>query len=212
MRTDQFIDMLSANLEPADHRKMSRHLRIAVLFGTLGAVGAALLVLGGRRDFIDPHAFVFLGVKLLFAGSAAVLAGIYLMRSARPGGERKNPLAIVLPFVAIMLLAVGSLSLSPGSHWRGMVSQGEWLECLISIPLIAIVPFAALVWAVRQAAPTNLVRTGALVGLVAGSISAMGYALHCMADSFPFIAIWYGATIALCTLAGSWLGPKLLRW
>ena len=115
-------------------------------------------------------------------------------------------------FAAIMLLAIVNLSFAPDSHWQHMASQGEWLECLVSIPLIAIAPFAVLVWAVRQAAPTNLVRTGALVGLVAGSISAMGYGLHCMADSLPFIAIWYGGTIALCTLAGAKLGSWLLRW
>lgn len=212
MKTDQFIDMLSANLEPADRGRTARVLGIAVLLGGLAAVGAALLVLGIRPDFVDPKALAFLGLKLVFAGSAAALASIYLMKSATPGGQRKLPLAVMLPFVGIMLLAVASLSLSPGAHWKGMLSEGEWLECLVSIPLIAVVPFAALVWAVRQAAPTNLVRTGALTGLVAGSISAMGYALHCMADSLPFIAIWYGATIALCTFAGAKLGPRLLRW
>ena len=212
MRTDQFINMLSANLEPADQGKTSRLLATAVVLSAAAAIGAALLVLGPRPDYVDPDAFAFLCVKLLFAGTAAAFAGFYLLKSARPGSSRKLPLAIALPFVAIMLLAIASLSFSPGSHWQHMVSHGEWLDCLVSIPLIAIVPFAVLVWAVRQAAPTNLVRTGALVGLVAGSISAMGYALHCMADSLPFIAIWYGGTIALCTLAGAKVGPRLLRW
>jgi hypothetical protein len=212
MKTDQFIDMLSTNLEPVDHGKTSRLLAAAVGLGVVAATGAALLVLGLRPDYVDPGAFAFLCVKLLFAGSAAAVAGFYLVKSVRPGSARNIPLAIALPFVAIILLAVASLSFAPGSHWQHMVSQSEWLECLVSIPLIAIVPFAVLVWAVRQAAPTNLVRTGALVGLVAGSISAMGYALHCMADSLPFIAIWYGGTIALCTLAGARLGPRLLRW
>ena len=212
MRTDQFINMLSTNLEPADQGKTSRLIATAVVLGMAAAVGAAWLALGLRPDYVDPDAFAFLCVKLLFAGTAAALAGFYLLKSARPGSSRKLPLAVALPFVAIMLLAVASLSLSSGSHWQHMVSHGEWLECLVSIPLIAIVPFAVLVWAVRQAAPTNLVRSGALVGLVAGSISAMGYALHCMADSLPFIAIWYGGTIALCTLAGAKLGPRLLRW
>ena len=212
MKTDQFIDMLSANLEPVDHGKTSRILAVAVVLGVAAAIAAALLTLGLRPDYVDPGAFAFLCVKLLFGGTAAAIAGFYLVKSARPGSSRKLPLLIALPFVAIILLAIASLSFAPGSHWQHMVSHDEWLECLVSIPLIAIVPFAVLVWAVRQAAPTNLVRTGALVGLVAGSISAMGYALHCMADSLPFIAIWYGGTIALCTLAGAKLGPRLLRW
>ncbi len=87
-----------------------------------------------------------------------------------------------------------------------------WLECLVSIPIIAVVPFAIVMWAVRMAAPTNLTRTGALAGLVAGSISTVAYALHCTDDSFPFVALWYGRTIILCTLAGGALGPRILRW
>src|SRR5260370_1427946 len=65
---------------------------------------------------------------------------------------------------------------------------------------------------VRRAAPTNLARTGAFAGLIAGGVSAMAYALHCTDDSLPFVAVWYGGTIVLCTLAGAALGPRLLRW
>ena len=97
-----------------------------------------------------------------------------------------------------------------------MLVGDEWLECLVSIPLIAIVPFALITWAMRQGAPTNLTRAGAFVGLAAGGISAVSYALHCTEDSVPFVALWYGGTIAgtiaLCTLAGFKLGPHLLRW
>lgn len=88
----------------------------------------------------------------------------------------------------------------------------EWIECIISIPVIAIVPFAFVIAAVRTAAPTNLVRTGAFTGLASGGISAMAYSLHCTDDSLPFVAIWYGGTIVLCTVAGAAFGPRLLRW
>jgi hypothetical protein len=111
-----------------------------------------------------------------------------------------------------VLLAAISLWFAPSSHWNKMVMGDEWLECLLSIPIIAIVPFAAAIWAVRRAAPTNLARTGAFAGLIAGGVSAMAYALHCTDDSLPFVAVWYGGTIVLCTLAGAALGPRLLRW
>jgi hypothetical protein len=117
-----------------------------------------------------------------------------------------------MPFAAIVLLAAISLGLAPSSHWNRMVMGNEWLECLLSIPIIAIVPFAVIIAAVRRAAPTNLVRTGAFAGLIAGGVSAMAYALHCTDDSLPFVAVWYGGTIVLCTLAGAVLGPRLLRW
>lgn len=93
-----------------------------------------------------------------------------------------------------------------------MVTGLALLECLLSIPTIAIVPFALTMWAVRQAAPTDLRRAGAFAGLVASGISAVAYALHCTDDSLPFVALWYGGTIVVCTLAGAALGPRLLRW
>jgi hypothetical protein len=43
-------------------------------------------------------------------------------------------------------------------------------------------------------------------------VSATGYALHCVDDSLPFVAVWYGGTIAICMVAGAKLGPRLLRW
>ena len=39
MKTDQFIDLLSTNLEPADHGKTSRLLATAVLLGVAAAIG-----------------------------------------------------------------------------------------------------------------------------------------------------------------------------
>ena len=149
------------------------------------------------------------------AGAAAIAgtAATFLTRLSRPGGALKHgALVVILPFLVIVALALVSLGSAPVSHWDRMVAGDEWLECLVSIPIIAIVPFALTIWAVRKGAPTNLVRAGALAGLVAGGISAIGYALHCTDDSLPFIAVWYGGTIVLCTLAGAVLGPRLLRW
>ncbi len=213
MKTDDLIAMLSINLEPVDHRRVDRTIGTAVLAGAAAVLIAVLLVLGARAHLTTSDVFAPLVLKAAFAGVILVPAALYLVRLARPGGERKTSAALVaLPFAAIILLAGLSLGMAPSAHWKGMIVGHDWLECLISIPLIAIVPFALLVWAVRRAAPTDLSRTGALVGLVAGCLSAAGYALHCVDDSVPFVALWYGGTIVLCTLAGWKLGPTLLRW
>lgn len=154
-----------------------------------------------------------MAAKLVFAVAVAALAFFHLIRSARPTGNRLGSMALVaLPFVGIVGLAAISLAYAPALHWQVMFMGNEWLEGLLSIPTIAIVPFTVMVWAVRQAAPTDLRRAGALAGLGAGGLSAAGYALHCTADSLPFVAIWYNGTILLCTLTGAVLGPRLLRW
>ena len=214
MKTDDLVTLLSMNPVPVDRRLVGRTLCIALAAGSIVSLGIALAGLGGRPDLMTGRALIFLFVKLFFAVGIVSLALVYLTKLARPGGERKTPsfFLIALPFLVIAVLAAISLGFAPSSHWDKMIVGDQWLECLLSIPIIAIVPFAATIWAVRRAAPTNLARTGAFAGLIAGGVSAMAYALHCTDDSLPFVAVWYGGTILLCTLAGAALGPRLLRW
>ena len=213
MKTEDLVAILSTNLEPVDRNAVVRMLCLAVGGGAIVALGIAFFGLGIRTDLATTNALVFLAVKLAFAIGVVGLAIVYLTKLTRPGGDRKiSRFLIVTPFLIILVLAAISLGSAPRAHWDRMIVGDEWLECLLSIPIIAIVPFAASIWAVRRGAPTNLVRAGAFAGLVAGGVSAMAYALHCTDDSLPFIAIWYGGTIVLCTLAGAILGPRLLRW
>ena len=213
MKTDELVALLSMNPEPVDRRSVARTLYGALAAGSIVSLGIALAGLGVRPDLMTPRAFIFLFAKLLFAVGIVSLALVCLTRLARPGGERKTSAVLVaIPFGAIAALSVISLGFAPSSHWDKMIVGDQWLECLLSIPIIAIVPFAAAIWAVRRAAPTNLARAGAFAGLIAGGVSAAGYALHCTDDSLPFVAVWYGGTIVLCTLAGAALGPRLLRW
>ena len=207
------VALLSTNLEPVDHNSVVRTLCVAITAGAIVALGIAFFGLGFRADLTTTRALIFLVVKVAFAIGVVGLAMTYLTRLARPGGERKiSPLLVAAPFLVIVALAAISLGFAPRAHWERMIIGDEWLECLLSIPIIAIVPFAVSIWAVRKGAPTNLSRAGAFAGLIAGGVSAMAYALHCTDDSLPFIAIWYGGTIVMCTLAGAALGPRLLRW
>lgn len=213
MKTEDLISMLSNNVEAVDHRQVGRDIVLAVVAGTAIAVAIVFLVFGPRTDLSTAGSYFAALFKVASTFIILVPASIYLIRLTRPGGERKSSGALIaLPFIAVMLLCALSLAFAPTSHWKGAVLGSEALECVISIPLIAIVPFAMIVWAVRQMAPTDLARTGAFAGLVAGCLSAVGYALHCANDSVPFFALWYGGTIALCTYAGWKLGPRLLRW
>jgi hypothetical protein len=213
MKTDDLIYMLSTNAEPVDHRQIVRTIGLAIVVGAAVAVATVFFVLGPRADLTTIGSFIAPLLKVAFTVIILVPASIYLIRLARPGGERRTPVSLVaLPFVTVMLLAAISLTIVPRSHWNAMILGDQWLECLISIPLIAIVPFAVIVWTMRQMAPTDLARTGAFAGLVAGCLSAIGYALHCVDDSVPFFALWYGGTVALCTFTGWKLGPRLLRW
>jgi hypothetical protein len=213
VKTEDLVALLSTNTEVVDRRATARTVSLALAAGIAVALVITLVAFGVRPDLTTARALVFLAVKLAFAIGVVAVAWTYLLRLARPGGELKVPsLPIAVPFVAIVVLAAIGLWFAPTSHWNKMILGDQWLECLLSIPIIAIVPFAGAIWAMRQGAPTNLVRAGAFAGLAAGAVSAIGYALHCTDDSFPFVAVWYGGTIVLCTLAGAALGPRLLRW
>lgn len=213
MKTDDLIALIATNVEKVDRRQARREIAATIAIGATVPLATILWLLGIRTDLTQTGPLVFLGLKLIFAVGIAVLASMYLLRLARPGGEDRVAVGwMALPFVAVVLLAGANLALAPASHWSTMVMGSQWIECLISIPIIAIVPFATVVWVMRRMAPTDLRRAGAVSGLVAGSLSAAGYALHCTDDTLPFVALWYGGTIALCALAGALLGPRLLRW
>jgi hypothetical protein len=213
MKTDELVTALSMSVEPVNRQMVNRNIGIALAVGTVIALAIMLVGFGIRADVTTPRAVMLLLLKLAFTLAIVGVAAVYLLRLARPGGERRISAGLVaIPFVAMMLLAAVSLGRAPSSHWERMVMGDQWLECLLSIPTIASVPFAAVIWAVRRAAPTNLVRAGAFSGLVAGGVSAIAYALHCTDDSLPFVALWHGGTIVLCMFAGAILGPRLLRW
>jgi hypothetical protein len=77
---------------------------------------------------------------------------------------------------------------------------------------MAVAPLAAVLTALRVGAPYSPGTAGAVAGLLAGSLGATLYALHCTDDSPLFVALWYSPPIALATLAGAAAGSRLLRW
>ena len=125
MRTDDLIAMLSTNVEPVDRRKLVRTFGAALAIGGAAAVGVVLLGFGLRTDVTEAGAFVSLVLKIIFTIVVLGLASTYLIRFARPGGERRAPLMLLaLPFVAIMALAAISLASAPHSHWNAMIRRG----------------------------------------------------------------------------------------
>jgi hypothetical protein len=146
---------------------------------------------------------------LILIGPGAAL----LAKLVSPGQDgRKLYTVILLAFLAIGAAGVCALVLGAPAARDQMMMGSQWATCAFCIPLFAIIPFSALVWALRKGAPTNLRGTGAVAGLVAGALGAVAYAFHCPDDSLTFIALWYGGMVALCALLGAMLGPRVLRW
>jgi hypothetical protein len=213
MKTDDLIDALAANLEPIKGGELRNTVMIAL---AIGAVAAFCLVLTMFGLPAARPTGAFSALKLLALaftlGLVAAGAGL-LIRSVRPGEPGRKLLVLIgLLFVAIFLAALVTLLLTHPAAWGGMVFGPQWAACLVCIPLFAVAPFASLVWALRRGAPTNLMRTGAIAGLVAGALGAAVFAFHHSGGSVPFIAFWYAGPILVCAVVGALLGPRLLRW
>jgi hypothetical protein len=211
MKTDQLIDMLSTNLEPVKSGQLKKTLALTLVAGGLAAFCVMLSTVGLRTDGWFHSGFLVLKLvfMLILIGAGTAL----LAKLIRPGqNERNLYIVIVLAFLAVGLAGVVGLVGEPSSAWGQMILGTQWAMCAFCIPLFAILPFAALIWALRRGAPTNLKRTGAIAGLVAGALGAVAYAFHCPDDSLPFIALWYGMMVSLCAWIGAMLGPRLLRW
>jgi hypothetical protein len=216
VNTDRLIDLLSANLEPVGHVRFGKTLILAMLAGSAAALILMLMTVGPRADLDSTAHLGWTAVKLLFALSVIGTATPRLLRSMRPGLEKETPPGIIfLPFLAAIAAALAMLLLVTPETWtlmlRGRTSVSPE-RCLACVVFFAIIPFAALVWAVRQGAPTGLRLSGAIAGVVAGGLGAAAYAFACASDTIPFIAVFFGAAIALCAFIGAQLGPRLLRW
>lgn len=213
MTTDQLITLLAADLKPVDRTRILRAVIIALAIGAAAAFGVMLLIFGLRLEMPGARDPDFLATKLLFAFAVVVTGAIFLPRLARPGAEMRNsPALIFTPFAAIAAAAVVVLGSAHFSAWAGMIVGKDSLTCFLSIPLLAVLPFTALISALRIGAPTDRTHAGEIAGLVAGGLGALVCAFPCVDGSLPSIALWYGLPIGICATLGAMLGPSLLRW
>jgi hypothetical protein len=216
VNTDRLIDLLSANLEPVGPVSFEKRLFLAMLIGGVAALILMLATVGPRANLDSTAHLSWTALKLLFAVSVSGTATLPFLRSLRPGLEKAtHPGIIFLPFLAAIATALAMLLFVTPQTWRTMIrgaNSASSARCLICIIFFAVLPFAALVCAIRQSAPTRLSLSGAIAGVIAGGLGAAVYAFSCSSDTIPFIAVFYGTAIALCAFIGAQLAPWLLRW
>ena len=117
MKTDDLVEVLSARIDPVDFRAVGRRIALAVAAGSALAVAAILIWFGPRTGLSNAAAWTFLFLKIAFAAAVAGTATIYLTRLSRPGGALMHgTLVVILPFLAIVALALISLGSAPASH------------------------------------------------------------------------------------------------
>jgi hypothetical protein len=213
MNTDRLIEMLSTNLEPVKGGQLGKTLASAIVIGLVAAFGVMLACFGIRSDLATGNYSGALALKIVFALSLVSTGAAFLIKSMVPGQQQGHRFALIfLPFFAASAAALAIVVQQPALASGGVIEGAAALLCLFCIPFLAIIPFALLIWALRKGAPTDLRRSGAVAGLVAGAIGATVYSFSCPSDSWLFVFLGYTAAVALCSIVGAQVGPRLLRW
>jgi hypothetical protein len=122
------------------------------------------------------------------------------------------PVALVAPVLAMWAIAGVALAGAEPAGRPEMIFGATWNTCPWSIAMLSLPVFVAVLWAMRGLAPTRLPLAGAAAGLLAGTVGALVYCVHCPESEAPFIGTWYLLGMLIPGLAGSLIGPRLLRW
>lgn len=211
MNTDDLIEALSRNLEPAPAPKTTGPLAAALAIG--GGIALILLVmfLGVRPDIGTAVAPVLAkaGFSALFAGAAIPL----VLRFARPGVRGGGFLRLIagLAIVSLVVAGIALMGEKPEARMHAWMG-GAFPWCLVLIPALATPTAIGLVMLVRTLAPTRLTSAGAAIGGAAGGIGAMVYAMYCPVDSIAFVTTWYALAIGFCAAIGAIVASRFLRW
>ncbi|MCX8254375.1 hypothetical protein RHAL1_P00081 (plasmid) [Beijerinckiaceae bacterium RH AL1] len=211
--TDDLIEILAAAQRPQPRRPPWFVIAIAGLVGLGLAVAITCATLGIRSDFLASWTHPAIWLKLGVTGLILVCACLAARRLSLPGrGWKGARTVLTITFTVIMIWAAADLTTRPMAEWAHCIAGRDWSTCLMAIPLLSLAPMLAMGLAMRRLAPTRLEAAGTLLGLASGAVAAMAFSLYCRDDAVSFVAIWYGAALALSALIGRALGPRLLRW
>jgi hypothetical protein len=212
MKTNDLIALLASDTLQPQKPVRQQLLRQLVLGAVVSSVLLLAVVgLNPQMDQMAVHpAFI---TKMLWLTALMGFSLYGLFRLARPGVSAGHTFV----GLGLALLAMGSLGVmqwlqtdagARTAQWMG----GSWEVCSVNIVGLSLPVLGALLWALRHLAPTRPAMTGAVAGMLAGSLAASIYSLHCPETSLTFFAVWYAGGIALVSGVGAVMGWRALRW
>jgi len=211
MKTDDLIAFLAQDAGPAQGPAAEQvGGRLAI-----GMVTAFLMVLylglnPSLRAFAATSPFT---VKMVWLFVLLVFSAILVYRLIHPGRRMGGaPWGIGFALLAMAGLGLIQLLQAPPEQRTALWMGATWRVCAINIAFIALPMLAALLWTLRDMAPTQRTLAGAMSGVLAGALAAMLYSLHCPENSFAFYALWYSGGMGLSALVGAALSAWFLRW
>lgn len=211
MKTEKLIDWLAEDLAfkpPIASKRMLIGMSIAALITGIMFLG----LVGIRTDLTSTGALptlVKIGLGLAFT-IAAIRGARTLIRPEASITQGFAPLVAVC--LSVSLLLAFDLAFWGRDGFLGRLLGKSIISCLTVIPLLAAIPLATSLVALRAGATSHPAFTGALAGLASGGLAIVAYGLYCTEDSSSFVAVWYALAAVIVALVGSLAGRLWLRW
>ena len=213
MKTNDLIAMLATEASVTPTVSPLRRCAQATAAGV--AISLALvLTLWGLNPELNAlaHTQAF-WVKVVWLLLTCTFAVPVVMHLARPGvAAGRGVWGIAAALAGMALLALAQVNTVDADTGMQLMLGRSWQECSASIAALSVPLLAALLWMLRDMAPTRPALAGASAGLMAGSLASLVYSLHCTETAYAFVAVWYVAGIAVMAGIGALMGLRLLRW
>lgn len=198
----------------ADLRPVRRIWPLALRLAAWATVEIAVLlfVLGNsRRSDITQqmrNPWYLLSVEgFLLPG---VLGATLALRAAVPGSE---PRAFETGLLILIVSASSLLLMHQPFNGNILIATflSTGISCVVKTFMLAGIPWAALLWAVRRGAPLSAGLGGALIGAAAFLSSFALMRLNCPIDEGSHILVWHLLPSLLGIALSAWLGTLLLK-
>lgn len=211
MKTSELIEQLS--WQAGDVKRTHLIARIAPvacgLAVTVGVFLAAFPLLEQWRELAATSGYA-MRLMVLALLAWATLQGVRRLINPALAWQVRWP-ALVWPVVLLVVAAGARWWVADPDQRVNMLLGRSWATCSLSMGLLSLPTLAGLMAMAQGRAVVRPRLTGAVLGVCAGSITALIYTLHCAEIEPAFVVLWYGLGIALPGGVGAWLGQRLLR-
>ncbi len=210
MQTEELIAILGEDLAPVQ-RVAPPWRRLALWLGPSVVAGAVVALFFGIRPdiaqrLVDPRFVLEVAATLLTALSAA-WAAFCAGRPDTPAWKLwlpMAPLALWLGTLGQQCLAV-AITEGPG----GLVVTPD-VVCLPAIAMGGFVPAVAIVALLRRVTPFRRGHASFCASLAAAALGACTLRFYHAQDAAIMVLIWQVGSVAILTVAGGWIGRRLL--
>ena len=203
------VERMAAELRPV-RRLWPVPVRLALWIALEGAVLLLLILHGARTDLGEQLRNPWFVLCVSGFGVTGAVSAAFALRAAIPGSDPgAKPLMLLVCLVLASAVPLLLVPVDASQPLGSFVERG--MPCLVGIAMFAAVPWLALLWAVKRAAPMRRGLEGALIGAGAFLFSFALLRLSCPIEEEMHLLVWH----LLPALAGiglsAWIGVALLK-